>query len=48
MSSRLLSFAALVAFVTVSGAASACPGAKMKSADGSQGSAATASERAGS
>jgi hypothetical protein len=48
MSSRLLSFAAAVAFVTVSGAASACPGAAMKSADGSQGSAATASERTGS
>jgi hypothetical protein len=48
MSSRLLSFAAAVAVLMVSGAASACPGAKMKSADGSQGSAATASGRTGS
>jgi hypothetical protein len=48
MSSRLLSFAAALAFVMASGAASACAGAKMKSADGSQGSAATTSERAGS
>ena len=48
MSSRLLSFVAAVAFVMASGAASACPGAKMKSADGSQGSAAPTSERTGS
>jgi hypothetical protein len=36
MSSRLLSFAAAVVFSIASGAALACPGAKAKSADGSQ------------
>lgn len=47
MSSRLLSFAAAVAFLMASGAASACPGEKMKSAEGSQGSGASMSERIG-
>ena len=36
MSSRLLSIAAAVVFAMGSGAALACPGAKAKSADGSQ------------
>lgn len=36
MSSRLLSIATVVVFTMASGAALACPGAKAKSADGSQ------------
>lgn len=36
MSSRLLSIATVVLFTMASGAALACPGAKAKSADGSQ------------
>jgi len=36
MSSRLLSIAAAIAFTMGSSAALACPGAKAKSADGSQ------------
>jgi hypothetical protein len=45
--SRYLRLAAAIAFLFAASAASACPGAKMKSADGSHGSAPSTTQKGG-